>query len=84
MESSEINEQMDLIENEEMIDANKRYKSFEIKEINLYSKLTCISSISNFNIMAIGDETGRISFYDNRMNKATKLFMSEIKKDIKY
>ena len=63
---------------------NKKFTSFEIKEINLHSKLTCISSLTAWNLMAIGDVSGRISFYDNRVNKATKLFMSQNKKDIKY
>lgn len=70
--------------NEEESNQNKKFSSFEIKEINLHSKLTCISSLTAWNLMAIGDETGRISFYDNRVNKATKLFMSENKNDIKY
>jgi len=84
MESSVMDLNSQIIEKDDNFDLNKKFSSFEIKEINLYSKLTCISSLTLFNLIGIGDESGRISFYDNRVNKATKLFMSEIKKDIKY
>ncbi len=70
--------------NEDELNQNKKFSSFQVKEVNLHSKLTSISSLTAWNLMAIGDETGRISFYDNRANKATKLFMSEDKKEIKY
>lgn len=70
-------------ENEEH-ELNKKFSSFKINELNLYSKLTSITSLTGRNLMGIGDETGRISFYDNRINKISKLYISDSKKEIKY
>lgn len=68
---------------EEQEENQTKFSSFKKSSINVYSKLTSICSVSNFNFISIGDISGKISLYDNRINKVSKLFLSENKEEIK-
>ena len=67
----------------EINENHKKFNSYKKNSINLYTKLTSMASVSNYNLLSIGDISGKISLYDNRVNKVTKLFLSENKVEIK-
>lgn len=55
-----------------------------ITEINSYANLTCIKSIDKYNLIACGDNKGRVLLFDIRLQKPiVRLIMSKINNDIK-
>ena len=69
---------------ETTLDIPSSNKSLIKEEIKYNSKLNCLRYNQINNILATGDEIGRISFYDIRESKPIKLFLSDKKHGIKY
>jgi len=69
---------------ETTLDKPSSNKSLIKEEIKHNSKLNCLKYNQFNNILATGDEIGRISFYDIRESKPIKLFLSDKKHGIKY
>lgn len=65
---------------------NSKHNTCIKNEIKYISKMTCLKYNNKYNLLCVGDETGKISIFDMRINKAVKLIKSDKTNtpDIKY